>query len=190
MSPSVLPTPAEQIPIVDLSLPASQIRAELLSSCKHWGFFYLVNHGLSPASLARLWELTRTFFSLPLCQKSAAGAWDGAENAGYRPLLPRVPKEQFDMRKWPSRPEAGAYVQPLPAYLEENREFLDGFKRECAALGGRVLGYLALALGLEEGYFGERHVYEEPSMDNFELMHCALSPSPSPPSLGLTTKRG
>ncbi|EJU03838.1 Clavaminate synthase-like protein [Dacryopinax primogenitus] len=81
----------------------------------------------------------------------------------------KVPKEQFDTRKWLSLP--GACQQPLPPYLEENRDFLDEFKRECAALGCRVLGCLARAWGLEEEFFVGQHRYDEPSMDNFQLMH-------------------
>ncbi|KZT59053.1 Clavaminate synthase-like protein [Calocera cornea HHB12733] len=173
-APSSVPSaPAQQIPLIDLSLPPLQIRRAIQSACKDWGFFYLTNHGLPAASVHKLWEVTRTFFALPLEEKAAAGPWNGAENAGYRPVLPKVPKEQFDTRKWLAPPLAGveAYQQPLPPYLEENRAFLDAFKRECAALGVRVLGYLEEGLGVEEGYFAQRHKYEEPSMDNFELMH-------------------
>jgi len=167
MSSSSTP-PAQEIPIIDLSLPPSQIQASLLSACRDWGFFYLINHGLPSSDITRLWEITKTFFSLPLAEKSAAGAWNGKENAGYRPVLPQVPKEQYDLRKWLPPP---SYQQPLPPYLEENREFLDGFKRECAGLGCRVLRELAAALGLEEAFFESGHRWEESSMDNFELMH-------------------
>lgn len=79
------------------------------------------------------------------------------------------PKEQFDMRKW-LRSDSSEN-QRLPPYLEANRAFLDSFKRQCAALGSRVLEYIAVALDLPNEHFVDQHRYEDPSMDNFQIMH-------------------
>ncbi|KAF5940967.1 hypothetical protein HYC85_022134 [Camellia sinensis] len=73
------PPPAEiNIPVIDLSQlfsPDRSIRsatARLISrACSEWGFFQVVNHGVSHELMKRIREVWREFFELPLEEKQA-----------------------------------------------------------------------------------------------------------------------
>src|SRR4051812_2732663 len=80
---------AYQVPIIDVSplvTGAGDRRAvarALGEACREAGFFYVVGHGVDASLQARLEELSRRFFALPLPEKMAiemakAGkAWRG-----------------------------------------------------------------------------------------------------------------
>jgi isopenicillin N synthase-like dioxygenase len=64
----------ESVPVIDISSlsgndpQASKSTAvtEIARACKDWGFFQVVNHGVSSSLIENVWKQTRGFFSLPV----------------------------------------------------------------------------------------------------------------------------
>ncbi|CAN1259450.1 Jasmonate-induced oxygenase 1 [Linum perenne] len=66
-----VPSPTSiNIPIVDLSGGAAAAE-EISAACREWGFFQVVNHGVSPALMDRIREAWREFFHLPMDMKQS-----------------------------------------------------------------------------------------------------------------------
>mmetsp|Transcript_10747 Transcript_10747/g.22527 ORF Transcript_10747/g.22527 Transcript_10747/m.22527 type:complete len:402 (-) Transcript_10747:77-1282(-) len=52
-------------PVVDMSLPESELVAIIASACSSWGFFQLVNHGIDPSDVAAFRRAMERFFGMP-----------------------------------------------------------------------------------------------------------------------------
>ncbi|KAI7752077.1 hypothetical protein M8C21_008378 [Ambrosia artemisiifolia] len=68
---SVTSLPTTELPIIDMQLLMSDDSAaheleRLHIACKEWGFFKLINHGLSSALLEKVKKETQEFFNLPM----------------------------------------------------------------------------------------------------------------------------
>ncbi|KAL2930627.1 Gibberellin 2-beta-dioxygenase, partial [Bienertia sinuspersici] len=59
------------IPTIDLNNPDAN--SLLVKACKEFGFFKVVNHGISMQIMSQLEDEARKFFSLPQLQKESAG---------------------------------------------------------------------------------------------------------------------
>ncbi|XP_047324350.1 1-aminocyclopropane-1-carboxylate oxidase-like isoform X2 [Impatiens glandulifera] len=73
-----------QLPIIDLS--SSDLPSTIDSihqACVHFGFFYLINHGIQEDLLKSVFDESRKFFSLPLEEKMKLPR---KEDRGYGPL--------------------------------------------------------------------------------------------------------
>ncbi|KAI3410855.1 uncharacterized protein J3R85_018370 [Psidium guajava] len=74
---------------IDLSSSDIQRSASLLKqACSDSGFFYVINHGLSPQLMEEVFDQSRRFFSLPLSQKMKL--LRNEKNRGYSPLFDQV----------------------------------------------------------------------------------------------------
>jgi isopenicillin N synthase-like dioxygenase len=69
----------EQVPIIDVadllidssSEAAVAIADEIALACQSWGFFQVINHGISDKLIENVWRQTRALFALPLENKFA-----------------------------------------------------------------------------------------------------------------------
>ena len=63
----------EEIPIIDISSLFDKRRRKTVEenkdACRYWGFFQLINHGVSPELLMAGREVSRDLFDLPLEEK-------------------------------------------------------------------------------------------------------------------------
>ncbi|XP_061355626.1 jasmonate-induced oxygenase 1-like [Gastrolobium bilobum] len=148
------------IPIIDLGgLYGDQdTRASILKqisdACNEWGFFQIINHGVSPDLMDKARETWRQFFHLPMevkqqyanspktyegygsrlgVEKGAILDWSDYYYLHYLPLSLK------DYNKWPAMP---------PSCREVFDEY---YGRELVKLGGRLMKVLSINLGLEEG---------------------------------------
>ena len=59
-----------QVPIIDLAgchdAPSPEIVETIAQAAEEFGFFQIVNHGITDAQIAEVWKATRAFFTLPL----------------------------------------------------------------------------------------------------------------------------
>jgi hypothetical protein len=114
----------EEIPIIDLSGLCDERRRktmeEISNACREWGFFQVINHGISPEHLVAGSEVSREFFRLPLEEKqkhandpvtyvgygSRIGVQKGATldwgDYYFHHFLPLSIREEH---RWPSKPE-------------------------------------------------------------------------------------
>ncbi|XP_058074993.1 jasmonate-induced oxygenase 4-like [Magnolia sinica] len=127
----------------------SQIVAD---ACREWGFFQVVNHGVSVELMERIKGAWRDFFHLPLEMKETYsnspktyegyGSRLGVDKTtvldwGDYFFLNLVPYSIRNMDKWPT----------FPASL---RAIIDEYGNELAKLSEVVTGLLSKSLGMEE----------------------------------------
>ncbi|KAL5995581.1 Jasmonate-induced oxygenase 2 [Asimina triloba] len=145
------------IPLVDLGAIRSdegEIMRKISEACREWGFFQVVNHGVSPELLRRTREVWRTFFHLPLEQKKVYanspktyegyGSRLGTEKGaildwGDYFFLHFLPHHLRDKNKWPS----------LPTHA---RDAIEEYGTQVVKLCGTLMKILSKNLGLEEDH--------------------------------------
>ncbi|XP_027069814.1 probable 2-oxoglutarate-dependent dioxygenase At3g111800 [Coffea eugenioides] len=162
-----------QIPVIDLhslfsGLPQDDsLRQETLDSiataCREWGFFQVVNHGVSHELMARTREVWREFFHLPLEEKQQyANSPSTYEGYGSRLgvekgakldwsdyfFLHYLPTSLRDQNKWPKLPSSC-------------RELVGKYNEELVKLCGKLTKILSLNLGLKEEYLQQAFGGEE-----------------------------
>ncbi|GMN30740.1 hypothetical protein TIFTF001_002944 [Ficus carica] len=146
------------IPVIDMSKLLDQNSsthhyelATLHLACKDWGFFQLINHGVSEEVIEKMKIDTQEFFQLPLEEKKAYAQlpndFEGYGQAflfsqeqkldwGDRFYLVVRPVSQRNMRFWPTHPTS----------LSEN---LDRYSMEMQKLTVCLLKFMSRNLGLD-----------------------------------------
>lgn len=76
--PSTTPTRTNEtkavgIPTIDLSLKRSTLSEQLVKACEEFGFFKLINHGVSKEIIAKMEEEGAGFFAKTTIEKQRAG---------------------------------------------------------------------------------------------------------------------
>ncbi|CAL0328285.1 unnamed protein product [Lupinus luteus] len=147
------------IPIIDLQGLYGEdqtLREEVLGrvaeACREWGFFQVVNHGVSHELMKSAKELWREFFNQPLEEKEAyANSPSTYEGYGSRLgvkkgaildwsdyfFLHYMPLSLRNQAKWPSIPQS-------------LRKVIGEYSEEVIKLGGRILKIMSKNLGLKE----------------------------------------
>ncbi|KAF1864541.1 hypothetical protein Lal_00021966 [Lupinus albus] len=149
------------IPIIDLKDlygddkdAKLSILKQISEACNEWGFFQIVNHGVSPDLMDKARETWRQFFHLPMemkqkfanspktyegygsrlgIEKGAILDWSDYYYLHYLPLCLK------DHNKWPDLPLSC-------------REVFDDYGKEVVKLGGRLMKALSINLGLREDF--------------------------------------
>ena len=169
--------PISALPLIDISPMRSGKRADrqgvaerIRQACRDKGFFYIENHGVPQALIEAVFREASGFFSLPIAQRLAVVTDRSVCNRGYEPMggqdLERtgVPdlKEAFDLgvdlpgndpRVVARKVNHGPNQWPigLAAFRSAIGEYFDCM----LALAARLMGSLALSLGLAEDYFSD-----------------------------------
>lgn len=174
--------PAPTLPIIDLSLlnqgprGRAQLAEQLDSACKHFGFFYLVGHGVAEQGISSLMSVARQFFAAPLEEKlsihmSKGGrAWRGYFPVGEELTSGRPDGKEgiyfgteladSDARVRAGIPLHGRNLFPARHAL---REPVLAYMDEVTQLGHRLMSLLATGLGLDEEFFRE-HYTRDPTI--------------------------
>ncbi|XP_051130959.1 jasmonate-induced oxygenase 4 [Andrographis paniculata] len=147
------------IPVVDMAglysgeaATREKTAALIDEACREWGFFQVVNHGVSHALMGRVQEVWREFFKLPLeekqkyantpatyegygsrlgVEKGASLDWSDYFFLNYLPLSLRDPS------KWPSHPPSC-------------RELVGEYGEQVHQLCGKLMKIMSQNLGLRE----------------------------------------
>ncbi|WVZ56988.1 hypothetical protein U9M48_007440 [Paspalum notatum var. saurae] len=144
------------IPVIDLDRlvdprSSSSECAKLVSACRHWGFFQLINHGVPDQVIGNLKSDVVEFFKQPLEDKQECAQQPGnIEGYGQAFVVSEdqkldwadmlyilvQPTESRDLRFWPTRP---------PSF----RNSVDAYSLEATELGYRLLEFMAKGVGAE-----------------------------------------
>lgn len=159
--PSVNPTTSNDvnIPVIDLARlygDDHSLRATILDqisiACREWGFFQVINHGVSPQLMDRAREVWRQFFHSPMEVKQAYantpktyegyGSRLGVEKGAILDwsdyyFLHYLPLPLKDYNKW-------------PAITADCRAVLDEYGKQLVELCGKLMKVLSINLGLGE----------------------------------------
>ena len=77
----------DEIPVIDMSAPQSEVVGAIDGACRDVGFFYLVGHGFDMKLASSLRECAAEFFAQPEADRLALGL--DASMRGYLPLFYR-----------------------------------------------------------------------------------------------------
>ena len=188
---------SSSIPIIDISPLISQkgdlqtVAYQLKNACIHFGFFYIIGHGISEDLENRLEQLSLQFFaqeaSTKMKIKMALGgrAWRGyfpvgGELTSGKPDLKEgiyfgTELNNDDPRVQAKLPMHGANLFPdnLPEFKTTLLEYIEALTQ----LGHQLMRGLSLSLGLAEDYF-HQHYTSDP-LCLFRIFHYPPSPAPS-----------
>lgn len=181
---------AAVLPVIDMSPLRGPDRAgraaavaEIAAACREHGFFYVVGHGVTADTLARLTEASRWFFELPEAEKlEIAMARGGRAWRGYFPvggeLTSGVPDLKEGLYFGTDLPDDHPRVRaglPLhgrnlyPDRVPELREAVEGYMAATTAAAHALIAGIAEGLGLPAEYFAE-HYTREPTV-LFRVFH-------------------
>eukprot|EP00268_Persea_americana_P046014 TRINITY_DN4722_c0_g1_i3.p1 TRINITY_DN4722_c0_g1~~TRINITY_DN4722_c0_g1_i3.p1 ORF type:complete len:366 (+),score=69.63 TRINITY_DN4722_c0_g1_i3:345-1442(+) len=192
------PLPSISIPIVDMSklLQQESSAAELErlhSACKDWGFFQLVNHGVSSSLVEKMKSEIKDFFTLPLEEKKRFWQEPGdVEGFGQAFVISEEQKldwgDMFFLTTLPHHMRKPRLFDHLPSSL---RETMDVYSLEVNKLAMSIMGLMARALGMkaeeitdlfDEGFQAFRMNYYPPCPQPESV----IGLSPHSDSVGLT----
>ena len=152
---------ADHLPTIDISDPErpDTVRA-IDAACREWGFFQAVGHDIDRQSIATLQRQMHAFFAQPA--EAKRGIERTAENPwGFydRELTRHTPdwKQIYDV----GPADGGAIMPQWPAALPGFRPAIEKFYDACNAISLRMLGAIALNLGVPprslDAYFRPEH---------------------------------
>ncbi|CAB4290334.1 unnamed protein product [Prunus armeniaca] len=198
--PKLSITEAEGIPLIEFSpiistpnsisdpIAIKGVVREIGNACRVWGFFQVINRGVSLDKLLKIEAVARKFFALPLeekrkimrDEKNILGYYDSEHTKNVRGS-----KELFDFTVKeptfvPSSPdpedkEVIEWYNQWPAYLPELRVECEEYGREVEQLALKLMGLIALSLGLPEDRFTS---YFKEQTSFIRLNHYPPCPSP------------
>ncbi|MED6155136.1 hypothetical protein PIB30_002338 [Stylosanthes scabra] len=147
----------EEIPTINLEClihggeEASQIELQKLhSACRDWGFFQLVEHGISKEMLGNLNEEIQEFFKLPLEEKLKLKIREG-EVEGYGTVILREDQtlDWGDRLYMITNPLHKRKPHLFPHIPQSLRSILESYIVECENVAIRIVELIGKALKIE-----------------------------------------
>jgi isopenicillin N synthase-like dioxygenase len=127
----------ENVPVIDIAeLDSPASLAAIDRACRDWGFFQVTGHGIEPALLRNIFEVSREFFAQPAEEKQRIRR-DADNPWGYYDK--ELTKNQQDC--WPSGQLRLRFEPIVRAYYAN-----------CRTLGLRLLSAMASNLGVNASY--------------------------------------
>ncbi|XP_065858869.1 2-oxoglutarate-Fe(II) type oxidoreductase hxnY-like [Euphorbia lathyris] len=151
---------AAKLPIIDLSSSCFSTANLIRQACVEYGFFYIVNHGVEEDLVARVFEQSKKFFSLPLDEKMKLLR---KEQRGYTPLYAENldpsssskgdSKDSFTIGPLDSVEKSSLNLWPAEEVLPSWRPIMEAYYYKALSAARRLSSLIALALNLDQDYF-------------------------------------
>ncbi|CAN1173707.1 2-oxoglutarate-dependent dioxygenase 11 [Linum perenne] len=194
---------SHQIPVVDMTklaaagYVAAEESAKLHSACKDWGFFLLINHGVTEEVVQKMKMDVQEFFNQPLQEKMSCGKMpDNLEGYGQVFVLSEEQKLDWaDVLFVNSLPVNARNMRHWPRVPSSFRDSLDQYSSELEKLVLTLLNYMAINLGIEpekllslfnDGTQAVRLNYYPPCKESTKVM--GVTPHSDPNGLTLLTQ--
>nr|GMD06577.1 protein SRG1-like [Ipomoea batatas] len=175
------PAPAvKEIPVINLANLLKGDNEELKKmdiASKEWGFFQLINHGVSSSLVEKVKTDTKDFFHLPMEEKKKFWQEPG-DLQGFGHAFVISEEQKLD---WSDM----FYIMTLPTYLRKSdlfpnlplpfRETVEMYAEELRNLAMKIIEYLAKALGIEREHI--RGLFEG-GMQAMRMNHYPRCPQP------------
>ncbi|KAK9726205.1 hypothetical protein RND81_05G197800 [Saponaria officinalis] len=171
---------------IDLSSADIRTNVSLVKqSCLDCGFFYVINHGISPEFMDEVFTQSKKLFDLPMTEKMKL--LRNEKHRGYTPLFDQAsdPKNQvhgdykegyFIGREVPEddpdvdKPFFGPNVWPDSDLLPGWRQIMEKYDTQALEVGRAVARIIALALQLDANFFDKPHILGKP-LSLLRLLH-------------------
>ncbi|CAN1257896.1 2-oxoglutarate-dependent dioxygenase 11 [Linum perenne] len=194
---------SHQIPVVDMTKlaaagdAAAEESAKLHSACKDWGFFLLINHGVTEEVVQKMKMDVQEFFNQPLQEKMSCGKMpDNPEGYGQVFVLSEEQKLDWaDVLFVRTLPVNARNMRHWPRVPSSFRDSLDQYSSELEKLVLTLVNYMARNLVLEpekllslfnDGTQGVRMNYYPPCKESTKVM--GFTPHSDPNGLTLVTQ--
>ncbi|XP_031132287.1 protein SRG1-like [Ipomoea triloba] len=175
------PAPAvKEIPVINMANLLKGDNEELKKmdiASKEWGFFQLINHGVSSSLVEKVKSDTKDFFHLPMEEKKKFWQEPG-DLQGFGHAFVISEEQKLD---WSDM----FYIMTLPTYLRKSdlfpnlplpfRETVEMYAEELRNLAMKIIEYLAKALGIEREHI--RGLFEG-GMQAMRMNHYPRCPQP------------
>eukprot|EP00581_Thalassiosira_minuscula_P014194 CAMPEP_0183722948 /NCGR_PEP_ID=MMETSP0737-20130205/14736_1 /TAXON_ID=385413 /ORGANISM="Thalassiosira miniscula, Strain CCMP1093" /LENGTH=447 /DNA_ID=CAMNT_0025953195 /DNA_START=99 /DNA_END=1439 /DNA_ORIENTATION=+ len=151
-----------EIPIIDLANPdTALLQQQLYEACSTWGFFQLINHGISPELIASFRTAMANFFALPYDIKlplkrnarNARGYFDDELTKRKRDWKEAIDVGEPGSRDWnlPDAHETNACLDgynqfPSSQDCPHFRDVVVQYFEECAKLSNTLAIWMTMAL--------------------------------------------
>lgn len=148
------PPSEKSIPVIDLGgweeSRMAEVVGQVKAACEEWGFFRIVNHGVSLELMERMMRVCKEFIALPVEEKAAYVGRPGLISQGYGS---KYTIKEDKVRDW--RDYLYLLLQPVsvrdydfwPKKPASFRETMDEYSAELKALALRLLGVISVGLG-------------------------------------------
>ncbi len=170
--------PSMTIPVIDMELPESELVEQIVEACSTWGFFQVMNHGVSIEVMERFRIAMSNFFSLPKDVKLQLKR-DERNARGY--FDDELTKQRPDWKECLDVGVPGSRDWSIPDDEPENA-CLDGYNRfpkdhpsiraciteyfqECSHLSHQLS--ILMALGLLKQEQGDESCHMKEQIQNF-----------------------
>ncbi|KAH9624788.1 hypothetical protein KSS87_003731 [Heliosperma pusillum] len=145
----------ENVPVIDLSCPdRARVLAQLHHACKNYGFFQVINHGVSKEKVENMQKMAKDFFNLPIEEKMKLYSDDPTKTIRLSTSF-NVKKEQVHnwrdylrLHCWP----LDQFVPQWPSNPPNFKEIVSQYCKEVRELGIRIEELVSESLGLEKSY--------------------------------------
>eukprot|EP00252_Welwitschia_mirabilis_P024805 TRINITY_DN74_c0_g1_i1.p1 TRINITY_DN74_c0_g1~~TRINITY_DN74_c0_g1_i1.p1 ORF type:complete len:347 (+),score=23.75 TRINITY_DN74_c0_g1_i1:198-1238(+) len=177
----------DQIPVIDLSLKDhNSLASQIGSACESWGFFQVINHGISPTLLRKLRAESSKFFALPLQEKLKSkrdmqnpfGYYDTEltkNTRDWKQVFDFVCHGSITMPAAYESDEVVSFVNRWPENPPELKEACESYAKAVEGLCFTLLGLVSLSLGLPRNHFDE---FFRDHISKIRLNYYAPCPSP------------
>ncbi|XP_076905253.1 hyoscyamine 6-dioxygenase-like [Bidens hawaiensis] len=166
------------IPLIDLSTTQSQIVQEILHACQEFGFFQVINHGVSVDLINDTMELFKEIFNMPVEEKEKLYTNDPTKSYKFFTSSYNYIDEKIhfwrDNLQHPCHP-IDEWVHSWPEKPTNYRNVVRKYSLEVRKLSLRMLELICEGLGLKHGYFGE----ELTGAQLLSINHYPRCPDPS-----------
>jgi len=167
---------AKSLPIIDISPlirqnssdeSLNQTVQEIREACRNWGFFYIVNHGVSLHLQEQVEVQAKKFFALPLSQKNEISISNSGRSwRGYFSMGIEKTENQPDMKEGINfgvehSPDDPRVLEGLPLHgpnlwpstVPELKPVYTEYMAKMEQLGYSIMKGIALSLNLPADYF-------------------------------------
>uniref|UniRef100_A0A3N7EGW2 Fe2OG dioxygenase domain-containing protein n=1 Tax=Populus trichocarpa TaxID=3694 RepID=A0A3N7EGW2_POPTR len=152
----------ESIPVIDLGDIAGQNRAniaqEILKASQEFGFFQVINHGVSKELMNDTMSVFKEVFEMPA--EDLAGIYSEDPDRSCRLFTSSNSYASEDVHNWrdflrhPCHPDLDACIQQWPEKPTRYRQVVGNYSTEVMKLASGILELITEGLGLESRYFG------------------------------------
>ncbi|XP_049386954.1 probable 2-oxoglutarate/Fe(II)-dependent dioxygenase isoform X3 [Solanum stenotomum] len=152
---NLLPSMLSQIPVIDMELLLANDHSQLDKlhlACKDWGFFQMMNHGVSCLLIEKMKLEVQRFFNLPMEEKKKFGQIEGSME-GYGQIL--VSCDEQNINSWIGK----LYMVTLPIHLRKPqlfpnlplslRDTLEEYSAQLKELSEKIFDIMGKALGMK-----------------------------------------
>ncbi|CAL5064093.1 unnamed protein product [Urochloa decumbens] len=179
---------ASSFPIIDMGLLAGEQRPAAMNllndACENWGFFQILNHGISTELMDEVEKLTKDHYKRVREQRFLEFASKALKDGDSGDAQGQGAKAAAENLDW----ESTFFVRHLPeSNLADIPDLDDGYRRamrrfagDLEALAERLLDLLCENLGLEKGYLARAFRGPSTGAPTFATKVSSYPPCPRP----------